>query len=318
MRLIRGYEIDTNCDDITPTWAREFRYDGDRARYAVIERDPDDMEPTGATWHEYVGDNVYKDLSISPTTGAVTVAASYAHGYSLASMALDPGGQSPARTYFHGDMLGTTRLITNFSAAPIQSPAFTAFGEPLPLPAAGGPVSQPNLGTRYAYVGGWGYQNDGAAAASRDIGMLHVGARYYDPAIGRFLMRDPIGIAGGLNVYAYAGNSPTSRIDPNGLFSYVELGGVLSIIGTLVYDGFRAEGWSPTGGNQFLDSMIDTAVNAVGLKGLKVTCRLVRRVGPRAITAAQNAYNTFSQIPRRVTPEQYRQIVDQIIRDLFP
>jgi len=47
---------------------------------------------------------------------------------------------------------------------------------------------------------------------------MHVGARYYDPSTGRFLQRDPIGIAGGLNVYAYVGNRPTVRIDPLGLY----------------------------------------------------------------------------------------------------
>ncbi|MGB2987892.1 MAG: RHS repeat-associated core domain-containing protein [Phycisphaerae bacterium] len=46
-------------------------------------------------------------------------------------------------------------------------------------------------------------------------------ARYYDPLIGRFLQRDPIGIRGGLNVYAYVRNAPTIRIDPDGLHGEV-------------------------------------------------------------------------------------------------
>jgi hypothetical protein len=45
---------------------------------------------------------------------------------------------------------------------------------------------------------------------------LHVGARYYDPSSGRFLQRDPIGVFGGRNVYAYVGNAPSHRIDPKG------------------------------------------------------------------------------------------------------
>lgn len=48
---------------------------------------------------------------------------------------------------------------------------------------------------------------------------MHVGYRYYDPATGRFLQRDPIGIAGGVNVYLYASNGPTIRVDANGLQS---------------------------------------------------------------------------------------------------
>jgi len=46
----------------------------------------------------------------------------------------------------------------------------------------------------------------------------HVGARYYDPSSGRFLQRDPIGIEGGANVYAYVRNGPALRVDPPGLF----------------------------------------------------------------------------------------------------
>nr|WP_269113298.1 RHS repeat-associated core domain-containing protein [Burkholderia diffusa] len=40
--------------------------------------------------------------------------------------------------------------------------------------------------------------------------------RYYDPNSGRFISKDPIGLAGGINVYQYADN-PTGWIDPLGL-----------------------------------------------------------------------------------------------------
>ena len=45
-------------------------------------------------------------------------------------------------------------------------------------------------------------------------------ARYYDPAIGRFLSNDPVGFleggAGYFNRYAYVGNNPMSFLDPDG------------------------------------------------------------------------------------------------------
>ncbi len=50
-----------------------------------------------------------------------------------------------------------------------------------------------------------------------ELGWLHVGHRYYDPTSGRFVQRDPIGIAGGLNTYAYVLNDPLSGVDPSGL-----------------------------------------------------------------------------------------------------
>jgi len=71
---------------------------------------------------------------------------------------------------------------------------------------------------RYGYAGAYGYQTDtDGSGGPGAFPFLHVGARYYDPATGRFLQRDPIGILGGLNVYEYVQNRPASAVDPDGL-----------------------------------------------------------------------------------------------------
>jgi RHS repeat-associated protein len=41
--------------------------------------------------------------------------------------------------------------------------------------------------------------------------------RYYDPATGRFTQEDPIGLAGGLNLYGFASGDPVNFADPFGL-----------------------------------------------------------------------------------------------------
>lgn len=52
----------------------------------------------------------------------------------------------------------------------------------------------------------------------RDTGLVHFGAREYDPQVGRWISKDPIGFAGGdANLFGYVLNDPVNFIDPGGL-----------------------------------------------------------------------------------------------------
>ena len=129
------------------------------------------------------------------------------------------------QTYLHGNLIGTTEATTSASAGSPPSAGravYTAFGERVYANGVGG--------GRYGYAGAWGYQAAGTEQCGpvgetyscdplEELGWLHVGERYYDPACGRFVQRDPIGIAGGFNVYVYVENMPTIGIDPTGLLS---------------------------------------------------------------------------------------------------
>ena len=52
--------------------------------------------------------------------------------------------------------------------------------------------------------------------ADDETGLYYTTFRYYDPRAGRFATQDPIGLAGGWNLYQYAPN-PTGWVDPLGL-----------------------------------------------------------------------------------------------------
>ena len=50
-----------------------------------------------------------------------------------------------------------------------------------------------------------------------EAGLYLTHYRVYDPTLGRWLSRDPIGEIGGVNLYAYVGNDPVNWSDPIGL-----------------------------------------------------------------------------------------------------
>jgi len=52
-------------------------------------------------------------------------------------------------------------------------------------------------------------ENDGT-------GLYFYRARYYDPVLKRFISEDPIGTAGGVNLYAYVEGNPINMVDPTG------------------------------------------------------------------------------------------------------
>jgi RHS repeat-associated protein len=58
-----------------------------------------------------------------------------------------------------------------------------------------------------------GRENDGASK------LYYYRTRYYSAQTGRFISQDPIGLLGGINVYAYASGNPISLTDPSGLYA---------------------------------------------------------------------------------------------------
>ncbi|MFN0128065.1 MAG: RHS repeat-associated core domain-containing protein [Verrucomicrobiales bacterium] len=65
-----------------------------------------------------------------------------------------------------------------------------------------------------------GFQPFGFAGGLYDrlTGLVHFGAREYDPDAGRWTVKDPLTFAAGDgNLYAYSGNDPVNNIDPGGL-----------------------------------------------------------------------------------------------------
>lgn len=104
--------------------------------------------------------------------------------------------------FYHGDQLGSTRGLSNSSQSITDAREYDSFG--LTIATSG------STATPFRFAGGEGYQADA------DSGLMLLGARYYDPSLGRFISRDPIGYEGGLNLYGYCENDPVNHSDPSG------------------------------------------------------------------------------------------------------
>jgi RHS repeat-associated protein len=97
--------------------------------------------------------------------------------------------------------------------------------------------------TPYQFGGAFGYETEAMAVAANDqpgLELIYIQQRYYDPAVGRWLTPDPIGLAGGLNIWAYCGGDPVNFVDPTGLLTYTReqavvdgVGGIFSFLGGL-------------------------------------------------------------------------------------
>jgi RHS repeat-associated protein len=99
-----------------------------------------------------------------------------------------------------GDLAATSSPTGGYSPAPITD----AFGDLV-------------VGARqtYDWNGAWGYRNEALTG-----GLVKVGGRWYDPAVGRFLQQDPwlgsIYAPLTLNAYGYCLNDPIQWVDPSG------------------------------------------------------------------------------------------------------
>ncbi|GHJ46769.1 hypothetical protein Cs7R123_41110 [Catellatospora sp. TT07R-123] len=140
------------------------------------------------------GTEVTANAAGTATTGAVRYYT--AGGHTVGSRSTS-GGLS----WLAGDHQGTTQLAVNQTTQAVTIRRQDPFGNPR--------GTAPNWPNPHGFVGG----------TAEPAGLVHLGARLYDPATGRFTSDDPVTDVTdpqSLNGYAYADNSPLTLSDPTG------------------------------------------------------------------------------------------------------
>jgi len=123
-----------------------------------------------------------------------------------------------------GGILRATAVFTDSAGAVVNRYSYDPYGN---VTSTSGAAANP-----WRFGGAYGAYTDAAT------GLVKIGQRYYDPALGRWTQRDLIsGCASkpqGTNRYGYANGNPISNVDPSGLLSVDLCITVLSLVGSAV------------------------------------------------------------------------------------
>jgi RHS repeat-associated protein len=131
-------------------------------------------------------------------SGAGALLAHFVHGLGLVSHV----GANGTTAFYNVDANANAVALTGAGGAVVNAYRYLPFGAPL--------TASETIVNPFQFSGA-----EGVMVAAPGLSFMR--ARFYDSTAGRFTQMDPINIAGGPNLYAYADNDPVNQTDPSGL-----------------------------------------------------------------------------------------------------
>ena len=184
-----------NNGNVTSAGTPNYSYTSDNqltaATGATMAYDPAGRMAT-VTYHDAFGYDG-ANLTVERDWNTAAITRRYVHGPGIDEPLVRYDGTGTSnRIWLHQDERGSVIALSDGSGAVTDVNSYDEYG----IPASG------NVG-RFQYTGlPWLPQ----------IGMQNSRNRIYSPTMGRFMQTDPIGVAGGINLYGYVWNDPvTSR-----------------------------------------------------------------------------------------------------------
>jgi RHS repeat-associated protein len=146
------------------------------------------------------------------STGGVTQA-TYVYGnYVDEVLTMDRAGQT---YYYHQNASWSTGAVTGSTGSPVERYSYDVYGAVTISNGSGTPLPLNSWGTPHSAIGNpWTFID---RQLDEETGLEFYRARYYDPAKGRFLQRDPLEYLDGMNLYQYVQSNPPNHTDPMGL-----------------------------------------------------------------------------------------------------
>jgi RHS repeat-associated protein len=187
-------------------------YDGDGLRATKTAVPIGGGSTPVTTYFLYDGDTPVLEETGSGSTATITAVNVEAADGIRARYSQTLGSQFYAFTYDPQGSLTGSQYSGNTFTPGYSTSSFEAYGH------RGGQIgnngSLPSNQPPFEFGGQYGYYTD------VETGLLCLTHRYYDPGTGKFINRDPIGYAGGQNLYGFADGNPVNEIDPNGTQQY--------------------------------------------------------------------------------------------------